>query len=208
MPLNLTIVNQLNQPGMNSFQAYTAIAAFAALALAVINTYLRWRDKQPSLTVDVLEYVDSTHSLTHDLERVISIRGYNSGQIPLNITGYYLFLSSSHIAFSLGKPYTTRVLPGGHCERWEYADKISRHLNKAPYNLSGTVKMIGCLIDDGERWYKSKEFEFDIDRALRGTKGKQVWTSEEIGFKSPKGFLQKMQYRVKNWRKRKYLPPY
>jgi hypothetical protein len=187
----------------------TIVAMIASLAfvLSCYNAYVDWKNKQPSITVQIREYVDSIHSLTHDPERVISIRGYNNGQIPLNITQYMLFLPSNQFGFSLGKPYTTRVLPGAHCERWEFSDKIARHLKDNPSNLSGTVKMIAGLMDDGERWYKSKEFEFDIDQALKGTKGKREWTPQELGW-LPKGFRQKLRYRIELWKNRKYLPPH
>ncbi|MEL6048259.1 hypothetical protein [Methanothrix soehngenii] len=213
----------------------TTVIALIALFFSGYNIYVHWKDKQPSMTVTVSKLVDTTYSLTNDLEMVIIITGYNNGQIPVNITNYRLCFPRFRYCFSFGKPYTTRVLPGVSCERWEYSDKIAKHLipvlldrtltanvrglchaaalllgiknNSGLHNQYGTIKLIGCLVDDGQRWYKSKEFEFDIDEALKGTKYKRMWSPDEMGFNLPKGILQKFRYRVEKWRTRKYRPP-
>jgi hypothetical protein len=94
-------------------------------------------------------------------------------------------------------------LPGAYCERWEYSDKIAKVLQPR----SGTIKIIACLIDESGRWYKSDPFEFDIDQALKGTKGKKIWTREELGMKTPMGRLDKIKETVRRWHRRKYDPP-
>ena len=203
MSLNLTIVNSSTPSGMSDFQVISAIIVLCALVLGIANAYFHWKDKQPNIKVDAYEFVDSAHSLTSDPERVTTIRGYNSGQIPITISSYSFFIPSKKIGHSIGKPYSTRVLPGAYCERWEYSDKIAKVLQPR----SGTIKIIACLIDESGRWYKSDPFEFDIDQALKGTKGKKIWTREELGMKTPMGRLDKIKETVRRWHRRKYDPP-
>lgn len=173
----------LDQPLQDSgsiFSSPSMVTALVALALGIINIYIQWRDKQPSVEVKVLEHVDSVHSLSHDPERVISIIGTNKGQIPVEIIGYAFYLPN-RTAFSLGKDYTSRVLPRSYCERWEYSDNIAEYLKAQPYKFSGTIKLIAWLRDSSGNIYWSKPFQFDIERASRGVRGQRVFSPEDLG---------------------------
>jgi hypothetical protein len=173
----------LNQPLQNSgsiLSSPSMVTALVALVLGLINIYIQWRDKQPSIEVKVSEHVDSVHSLSHDPERIISIIGTNKGQIPVEIIGYAFYLPN-RTAFWLGEDYTSRVLPRSYCERWEYSDNIAESLKAEPFGFSGTIKLIALLRDSSGNMYWSKPFQFDIERASRGVKGQRIFSREDLG---------------------------
>jgi len=175
----LSISIPSNGSGFSFVTLITAVVSFLAFILGVYNSYVRHKDKLPSIKAGCIEgFMDSGR----DGEFVIFVEGYNNGQLPVTIVRYMFYLPKYHLGIHFNGMYKTKVLPGSNYRRWVPSDIFAEYLNRSDWflflkkqgiindsKLPKTIKLEAWLVDEGERTYKSKPIEFDIENTLKNT---------------------------------------
>lgn len=140
---------------------YGAVVSTATAVVAGYLAYCRWREKKPSIKVEVSMGVD------HGIERVF-VWASNAGErgVVLSSKGFVvpghkqpIRPRSGDYGANFREPY--ELLLEHRCQWHMPASTLAERLRSMGF--AGQVKVIGFYEDQVGRTYKSQPFKFDVD---------------------------------------------
>jgi hypothetical protein len=133
---------------------------------AVYTVYLQKREKGSHIKVEVnnslLDYD------THLSDLVLTIRASNLGHKSVTLSSQGFILPDNKRMFLRNPGSDVRfphvLAPERSCTVWVDAHELARHLKSEGYG--GKIKLVGFYLDQVDRIYKSRGWEFDVEEWL------------------------------------------
>jgi hypothetical protein len=134
--------------------------------VAVYSAYSQRREKGSRIKVEVnnslLDYE------THLSDLVLTIRASNPGHKPVTLSSQGFILPDEKRMFLRNPGSDVRfphvLAPERSCTVWVNAHDLARLLKSEGYG--GKIKLVGFYLDQVDRMYKSRGWEFDIEEWL------------------------------------------